>query len=86
MQDCWQTDWDIEDQAKYFNSTARPYNQRAFSSLDLNAGWLSYLALAIYIFVVTNFDALAQASTSIILYRFLDYDPMISKLWHIDVT
>ena len=44
------------------NSTARPYDQQAFSPLDLIANWLSHLALAIYIFVVVNFDALAQAS------------------------
>ena len=43
------------------NSTARPYDQRAFSPLDPTVSWLSHLALAIYIFVV-NFDALAQAS------------------------
>ena len=30
----WQTDWAIEDQAKNLNSTARPYDQRAFSPLD----------------------------------------------------
>ena len=44
------------------NSTARPYDQRAFSSLDPTAVWHSHLALAIYMFVVVNFDALAQAS------------------------
>ena len=43
-------------------STARPYDQQAFSPLDLTANWLSHLALAIYMFVVVNFDALAQAS------------------------
>ena len=59
---CWQTDWAIEDQAKNLNSTARPYDQQAFSPLDLTASWLSHLALAIYMFVVVNFDALAQAS------------------------
>ena len=59
---CWQTDWAIEDQAKNLNSTARPYDQQAFSPFDLTASWLSHLALAIYIFVVVNFDALAQAS------------------------
>ena len=58
----WQTDWAIEDQAKNLNSTARPYDQRAFSPLDPTVSWLSQLALAIYIFVVVNFDALAQAS------------------------
>ena len=59
---CWQTDWAIEDQAKNLNSTARPYDQQAFSLLDLTASWLSHLALAMYMFVVVNFDALAQAS------------------------
>ena len=58
----WQTDRVIEDQAKNLNSTARPYDQRAFSPLDPTVSWLSNLALAIYIFVVVNFDALAQAS------------------------
>ena len=47
---------------KNLNSTARPYDQQAFSPLDLNASWLSHLALAIYMFVVVNFDALAQAN------------------------
>ena len=59
---CWQTDWTIEDQAKNLNSTARPYDQQAFSPPDPTAIWHSHLALAIYIFVVANFDALAQAS------------------------
>ena len=59
---CWQTDWAIEDQAKNLNTTARAYDQQAFSPLDLTANWLSHLALAIYMFVVVNFDALAQAS------------------------
>ena len=58
----WQTDWAIEDQAKNLNSTAHPYDQGAFSPLDPTVSWLSHLALAIYIFVVVNFDALAQAS------------------------
>ena len=58
---CWQTDWAIEDQAKNLNSKARPYDQRAFSPLDIAVNWLSHLDLAIYIFVV-YFDALAQAS------------------------
>ena len=51
----WQTDWAIEDQAKNLNSTARPYDQRAFSPLDPTAVWHSHLALAIYMFVVVNF-------------------------------
>ena len=58
----WQTDWAIEDQAKNLNSTARPYDQRAFSPIDPTVSWLSHLPLAIYISVVVNFDALAQAS------------------------
>ena len=59
---CWQTDWAIEDQAKNLNSTARPYDQQAFSPSDPTAIWHSHLALEIYIFVVVNFDALAQVS------------------------
>ena len=59
---CWQTDWAIEDQAKNLNSTARPYDQQAFKPLRLPASWLSHLALAIYMFVVVNFNALAQPS------------------------
>ena len=46
---------------KKLNSTARPYDQSAFSPLNCTAGWLSHLTLAIYMLVV-NFDALAQAS------------------------
>ena len=58
----WQTDWAIEDQAKNLNSTALPYDRRAFSPLGPTVSWLSHLALAIYMFVVANFDALTQAS------------------------
>ena len=47
---------------KTWNSTARHYDQRAFNPLDPTAIWLSHLALAIYMFVVVNFNALAQAS------------------------
>ena len=47
---------------KNLNSTASPYDQQAFSPLDLTASWLSHMALAIYMFVVGNFDALVQAS------------------------
>ena len=47
---------------KNLNSTACPYDQQKFSPLDLTASWLSHQALAIYMFVVVNFDALAQAS------------------------
>ena len=56
----WQTDWAIEDPAKKLNSTARPYDQRPFSPLDPTASWLCHLALAIYMCIVVNFDALAQ--------------------------
>ena len=58
----WQTDWAIDYQAKNLNSTAPPYDQRAFSPLGPTVSWLSHLALAIYIFVVVKSDALAQAS------------------------
>ena len=58
----WQTDWAIEDQAKNLNSTVRPFDQRAFIPPGPTVSWLSHLALAIYIFVVVNFEALAQAS------------------------
>ena len=34
--------------SKNLNSTARPYDQRAFSPLDPIVSWLSHLALAIY--------------------------------------
>ena len=58
---CWQTDWAVEDQAKNLNSTARTYDQQAFSPPDPTASWLWHLALVINMFVVVNFDALAQA-------------------------
>ena len=82
----WQTDWAIENQAKNLNSTARPYDQRAFSPLDPAVSWLSHLALAIYIFVVVNFDALAQASDIRIERRqvvFLCWMPAVSWLSHL---
>ena len=60
---CWQTDWAIEDQAKNLNSTARPYDQWAFSPLDPIVSWLSHLALAIYMFVVVNFDISTPSKT-----------------------
>ena len=67
----WQTDWAIEDQAKNLNSIAHPYDhdQRAFSPLDSIASWLLHLALVIYMFVVVNFRALAQASDFLIERR-----------------
>ena len=61
--ECSLTNWlSYRGSSKNLNSTARPYDQRAFSPLDPTVCWLSHLALAIYIFVVVNFDALAQAS------------------------
>ena len=48
--------------SKNLNSPARPYDQRVFSPFNPTAVWPSHLALAIYMFVVVNFDALAQAS------------------------
>ena len=47
---------------KNLNSTDLPYDQQAFNPPDPTAIWHSHLALKIYIFVVFNFDALAQAS------------------------
>ena len=47
---------------KYLNSTARPYDQRAFSPLDPTVSWLSHTYIHTYMFVVVNFDAMAQAS------------------------
>ena len=54
---------------KNLSSTARPYDQRAFSPLDPTAVWHSHLAQAIYMFVGVNFDALAQASDTRIEMR-----------------
>ena len=57
------TDWAMGDQAKKsLNSTARPYDEWAFSPLDITAVWPWHLVLVIYIFGVVNLDALAQAS------------------------
>ena len=58
----WQTDWAIEDRARNFISTARPYDKWAFSPFDPTASRLSHLALAIYMFDIVDFDALAQAT------------------------
>ena len=73
------TDWAIEDQAKNLNSTARPYDQRAFSPLDPTVSWLSHLALAIYIFVVVNFDALAHASDILLVISIADRQAIAIK-------
>ena len=58
----WQTDWAIWDQAKNLNSIAHPYDQQKFSPLDPSAGWLSHLALLIYMLFFVNSDALTQVS------------------------
>ena len=60
----WLTDWAIEDQANKLelDSPSLCSAQRAFSPLHPTAVWNSHLALAIYMCVVVNFDALAQAS------------------------
>ena len=50
----WQTAWPIEDEAKNLNSTAWPYDQRAFSPPDPTASCLSHLSLAIYMFWLYN--------------------------------
>ena len=57
------------------NSTARPYDQQAFSSPDPTVILHSHLALAIYIFVVVNFDALAQASDFVLFCWKQDSNP-----------
>ena len=48
----WPTDWAFKDQTKNLYSTARPYDQRAFSPLDPTVSWLPHLALVIYILVL----------------------------------
>ena len=49
----WQTDWAIEDQAKNLNSTARPYDQRAFSPLDVCMYVCTYVR-NVYIYLYIN--------------------------------
>ena len=45
---------------KNLNSTARPYDQQAFSPPDPTVIWHSHLALAIYIFVVVRVGFLPE--------------------------
>ena len=45
---------------KTWNSIVGPYDQWAFSPPGPTDGWLSHLALVIYMFVV-NFDTLTQS-------------------------
>ena len=47
---------------KNLNSTARLYDQQAFSPLYPTAVWHLHLVLAICMFVVFSYDAMAQAS------------------------
>ena len=47
--------------SKNLNSTARSYDEWAFSPLHSTADWLSRMTLAIYMSVIVNFHALAQA-------------------------
>ena len=49
----WQTDWAIEDQAKNFNSTACPYDQRAFSPLDIYIYAYAYTYTYTHIYIHT---------------------------------
>ena len=58
----WQTDWAIEDQAKKLELNSPSLWSASIQPTWPTASWLSHLALAIYIFVVVNFDALAQES------------------------
>ena len=55
---CWQTDWAIEDQAKTWTRQPVPMISEHSAASTPH----SHLALAIYMFAVVNFDALAQAS------------------------
>ena len=58
----WQTYWAIEDQAKNLNSTARPYDQQAFSPLDpLSVDFRTWLWRYTYLFLLISMF-LAQAS------------------------
>ena len=51
------------------NSTARPCDEGAFSPFHVLADWCWHLALAIYMFVVVNYHALAQATNFLIARR-----------------
>ena len=67
---CWQTDWAIEDQAKNLNSTARPYDQQAFSPLDLIANWLSHLSLMqLHIFSLSRKGTSAYVTKNRVLLK-----------------
>ena len=84
----WQTDWAIEDQPKNLNSTARPYDQRAFSPLDPNAIWLSHLALAIHTcmhtYMYTHIHTFIHTCMSVVILMFcnrqVDFESKRDKL------
>ena len=57
----WQTDWAIEDQAKNLELDSPSLWSASIQPTRPPAVWHLHLALAIYMFVVVNFDALAQA-------------------------
>ena len=58
----WQTDWAIEDQAKNLNSTARPYDQRAFSPLDpLSVDFRTWLWRYTYLLLLISMLSHRQA-------------------------
>ena len=81
----WQTDWAIEDQAKNLNSTARPYDQQAFSPLDPTVSWLSHLALAINMFVVVNFDTHIYIYIWIYIYIYYIYIHIYTNTYYSEV-
>ena len=58
----WQTDWAIEDQPKTWTRQLVPIISEHSAHSTPQPFWHSHLALAIYMFVVVSFDALAQAS------------------------
>ena len=61
-----QTEFSLSNQLGYrrwsinLNSNARPDDERTLNSLGTTADWLLHLVMAIYMFVIVNFDALAQ--------------------------
>ena len=56
----WQTDWAIEDQAKIWTRQPVPLISEHSAHSTPQPFWHSHLALAIYMFVVVNVDALAR--------------------------
>ena len=54
--------WTWNSQDTYWFADWMPTHKPPLSLMDFTAVWFSHLALAIYMFVVVNFDSLAQAS------------------------